>query len=247
VITRPAVACAVLLAVGVGIVVFEVLSITLVQRLSRLDLLGRVFGIENMAVNGGKLAGSLLAPLLVTALSLEAALFVAALLVAISALIALPGLMRVARSTLARRRTLEPTVQVLARLALFDGASEPALERLALNVHPTTVESGTDVIHQGEPADQFYIIRAGTFDVVKDGVYGATIGTDDWFGEIGLLRRTPRTATVTAATGAELWEIPGNEFLATINESALLPSALLEGMTARLAQLDEIDAGPTST
>jgi CRP-like cAMP-binding protein len=52
----------------------------------------------------------------------------------------------------------------------------------------------------------------------------------------------PRTATVTAATDGELWEISGNEFVATINESGLPPTALLEGMTTRLAQLDAVDA-----
>jgi hypothetical protein len=60
VITEPVVACEVLAGVGVGVVVFEVLSITLVQRLRRLALPGRAFGIENMAVDGGKLAGALL-------------------------------------------------------------------------------------------------------------------------------------------------------------------------------------------
>jgi predicted MFS family arabinose efflux permease len=247
VITEPVVACAVLAAVGVGVVVFEVLSITLVQRLSRLDLLGRVFGIENMAVNGGKLAGALLAPLLVTALSLSGALLVAALIVAISALVAVPGLRRVAHSTLARRRALEPVVQSLARLSLFDGASEPALERLAGYVHATTIRAGTEVIRQGDPPDRLYVIRGGSFDVVKNGVLVATIGVDNWFGEIGLLRHTPRTATVTAATDGQLWEISGIEFVTTINESGLPPTALLEGMTTRLAQLDEIDPSDTSS
>jgi predicted MFS family arabinose efflux permease len=241
VVTKPALACLALAVVGVGVVVFEVLSITLVQRLSSLALLGRVFGIENMAVNGGKLAGALLAPLLVTTFSLEAALVVAALTVTVSAALAVPGLLRVARSTAARARALEPVVQTLAKLSLFDGASEPSLERLAGNVRPVAVAPGTNVVRQGDPADRFYVIRTGTFDVVRDGVHVATIGPDDWFGEIGLLRHSPRTATVMAATNAELWEIPGSEFVAAITESAFPSTALLEGMTVRLAQLDEID------
>ncbi len=97
------------------------------------------------------------------------------------------------------------------------------------------------VLRQGDAPDNLYVIRTGTFDVIKDGVLVATITGDDWFGEIGLLRQTPRTAAVVATSDADVWEIPGGEFLATISESALPPAALLDGMTARLAQLDEID------
>ena len=74
----------------------------------------------------------------------------------------------------------------------------------------------------------------------KHGEHVATLGADDWFGEIGLLQRVPRTATVRSASEAELWQIHGAEFLAALNESALPPAALLEGISARLAQLDRV-------
>jgi predicted MFS family arabinose efflux permease len=244
VIDVPAVAYAVLVAVGIGVVVFEVLSITLVQRLSRVELLGRVFGIQNMAVNAGKLVGATLAPLLVNQLSLSSALLVAALAVVVPTLIAAPGLHRVARTTLDRRRELEPIVDVLARLALFDGASELALERVAGAVRTEAVAEGTVVLRQGDAPDDLYVIRTGTFSVVKDGALVATIGADDWFGEIGLLRRSPRTAAVTAATDAEVWRIPALEFLATLDESPIPPAALLEGISIRLSELANVAAAP---
>jgi predicted MFS family arabinose efflux permease len=247
VIENAAPACVVLLALGMGVVVFEVLSITLVQRLSRLELLGRVFGIENMAVNGGKLAGSLLAPLLVTVFSLKDALSVAALVVTVSALLAVPGLRRVARRTRERRSELEPIVRVLGELALFDGASEPALERLAETAAPVSVPSGTCVVRQGDAPNSLYVIREGSFEVAKDGIFVAAIGPDDWFGEIGLLRSSPRTASVTAVSDAVVWRIPGTEFLAAVNESALPPAALLEGIATRLTELNEISTGIPET
>lgn len=240
VITSAGVACAVLIAVGIGVVVFEVLAVTLVQRLTRIELLGRVFGIQNMAVNGGKLAGSLLGPLLVALFSLDVALVVAAATVTVSTLIAVPALQRVARASLERRRALEPVVEVLAQLALFDGASLPALERLARSATRVTVPAGFEVVREGGFPDDVYVIRSGSFDVVKGGVQVATLDTDDWFGEIGLLHDAPRTATVVAATPGEVWQIPGAEFLAAISESALPPTALLEGISARLAQLNDV-------
>src|SRR5262249_41160882 len=126
VIDDAVVACAVLATVGVGVVVFEVLAVTIMQRLSRIEVLGRVFGIQDMAGTGGRLGGALAGPLLVSVLSLEDALWVAALVVTVSAVVAIPGLHRVANASRAKRAALEPMVRVLASLALFDGASEPA-------------------------------------------------------------------------------------------------------------------------
>ena len=237
-IERAGTACAVLVAVGVGVVIFEVLAVTIAQRVSRIEELGRVFGIQNMAVNGGKLVGALLGPLLVSLFSLEWALLVAALLVSVSAIVAVPGLHRVAQASVARREELAPIVQVLADLALFDGASEPALERLAATALRTTIPRGRAVVREGEFPDDVYVIRSGSFDVVKQGTTVATLGSDNWFGEIGLLRDTPRTATVVATSDAEVWQIQGAEFLAAVNESALPPAALLEGISSRLAELD---------
>ena len=97
-------------------------------------------------------------------------------------------------------------------------------------------------MRQDDVPDHLYVIRAGQFDVMKDGVQVARLRSNDWFGEIGLLRQTPRTATVRAVGPGELWEIPGIEFLAAINEASLPPAALLDGMTARLAQLEQLTA-----
>lgn len=244
VMTRPGAACAVLVAVGIGVVIFEVLAVSLVQRLSRLQVLGRVYGIENMMVNGGKLTGSLLGPLLVAVFSLRASLLVAALVVVVSAALAIPGLVRASRIAEARRRELEPIVERLARIELFDGASPLALEGLAGTLRVIKVTSGDAVIIEGDVADSLYIIRSGRLNVSKHGEHVATLGSDDWFGEIGLLQRVPRTATVRSAGEAELWQIHGAEFLAALNESALPPAALLEGVTARLAQLEGVERPP---
>lgn len=62
------------------------------------------------------------------------------------------------------------------------------------------------------------------------------MGPDDWFGEIGLLQRSPRTATVTTTTAATLWRIPGDEFLAAFAGSASRPDILGGTMAVRLAR-----------
>jgi predicted MFS family arabinose efflux permease len=235
---RPAAACTALVGVGIGIVMFEVLAVSLLQRMSRIAALARVFGIENMMVNGGKLAGSLLAPLLVAVFSLQVSLVVVAAVVVLSAFAAAPGLARITRATTSSRRAIAPIVDVLAHLDLFAGASELALERLARTLRPIVVPGGELVITEGAEPDCLFIVRSGHLDVTKEEQKVASLGPDDWFGEIGLLHRVPRTATVLSAETTELWEIPGADFLTALNESALPPAALLEGISARLAELD---------
>jgi CRP-like cAMP-binding protein len=221
--------------------VFEVLAVSLLQRTSRIAALARAFGIENMMVNGGKLAGSLLAPLLVALFSLQVSLIVVAAVVVLAAFAAAPGLVRITRATTSSRRAIAPIVDVLAHLELFAGASELALERLARTLHPIVVPEGELIIAEGAEPDCLFIVRSGHLDVTKEEQKVASLGPDDWFGEIGLLHRVPRTATVLSAERTELWQIPGADFLTALNESALPPAALLEGISTRLAELDSIE------
>lgn len=82
--------------------------------------------------------------------------------------------------------------------------------------------------------------RAGRLWSGRPGVEINSLGPDDWFGEIGLLRRAPRTATVEATAPSEVWRIPGDVFLAAVTSSSVLPDSLTETMQARLAQSDAV-------
>ena len=62
--------------------------------------------------------------------------------------------------------------------------------------------------------------------------------SDDWCGELGLLRRVPRTATVIAETDAVLWRIPGDELVTALTAGARLPDALIDDMEIRIARSD---------
>jgi len=124
---------------------------------------------------------------------------------------------------------------------LFDGVSEPALERVAAGMAHVHFTDGTRVIQEGDEPDDLYVVRGGSFSVVHGDAQVAVLGEDQWFGEIGLLRHTPRTASVDARGAAHAWRIPGQEFLAAITEAAAPPSALLDDVSSRLAALGELE------
>ena len=90
------------------------------------------------------------------------------------------------------------------------------------------------MIRQGDPADRFYVIADGTVRVtqVPDGggpeVELRTLGTGDVFGEIGILRGSPRTATVTATSDGTLLSLDAAEFLELVGSGPGLSSRLLD-------------------
>jgi len=229
------IASAVLVAVGAGMVVFEVVIVVMVQRVTPEARLGRVFGAINSASNGGKLVGAVVAPGLIAWFGLEAALVIVAAVVLLVGVLAVQPLVVIGRVAAERRRTLAPRVAVLERLGILEGATSAALERIAADVEELSVRAGTLLIREGDDADDLFVGRRGEFDVTVGGRHLDTLGADDWFGEIGLLDHRPRTATVTATSDAIVWRIPGDTFLDALEESGAPPSALVDGIADRLA------------
>jgi len=236
-------ACLVLTVLGAGLVVFEVLCVVMLQRLTRRDLLGRVFGVVGTASNAGKLLGAIAAPILVATLGISGALVSIAVLVAIAAGVAVPALRSVSRVVSERREELRPVTDVLSRLGIFDGASTAVLERVGSSIRQEMFAAGTDVVRQGEPADDLYIVRTGRVVILDGDATINTLADDDWFGEIGLLLHQPRIATVRALTDVELWRIPGATFLSALRESAAEPTALLAVMADRVGRTPEAPRG----
>jgi CRP-like cAMP-binding protein len=73
------------------------------------------------------------------------------------------------------------------------------------------------VVSQGDPGDRFYVVAEGRLGVWVDGVQRPhVLGPGDSFGEIALLHRVPRTATVAALTPVRLLAIDAADFLRTV-------------------------------
>jgi CRP-like cAMP-binding protein len=89
------------------------------------------------------------------------------------------------------------------------------------------------IVRQGEAADRFYIIESGTFVVTQLAADGSTreirtLAAGHVFGELGLLRGAPRSATVTAATDGLVLALDGPSFLAMVSGDASIRGRLLD-------------------
>jgi CRP-like cAMP-binding protein len=91
-----------------------------------------------------------------------------------------------------------------------------ALESLAGRVVRIQVPPGTDIVRQGEPGDRFYVVDAGTADVLVDGFGVGSVMPGGYFGERALLRSVPRMATVRSRETMELLALPGEDFVTAL-------------------------------
>jgi MFS family permease len=221
-----------------GHMVIEVIGTTLVQRITPDRLLGRSVGVMTTVDSVADAVGAFLMPVLAIAFGIEIVLGVSAALVLVAAV---AGMVLIGPALVRPVSALEATLARVAKLPLFAGASAWSLERALGQLEVVDVPEGAVVIAEGDTPDRFYIIDSGSMVVTQALAPGGVrelrrLGPDDVFGELGLLRGTPRTATVTAAEASVLLALDGPEFLALIGGTPTL--------RARLQDRYEPAAGP---
>ncbi len=231
--TSTALVCVLLAGVGAGNTVVDVSAITLLQRSAPSDVIGRVFGVLEAIMLTALGVGSILAPALISLLGVRTAIVVTGLSLPVA--VALTGRWLVRLDTLSPARRAH--VQLLRELTVFAPLSLPAIEQLAAHLESVAVAAGTAVVREGEPGDEFYIVEEGALAVTVGGEARTPIHAGGFFGEIALLRETPRTATVTATTDCRLLTVEREQFLAAVTGHAESAAAADLVVSRRLAAL----------
>lgn len=204
---------------------------SLLQRACDPRALGRVFGVLEGLDMAGYAVGSLMVPLLALLGGPRAAVVGVGLVLP---LVMVGGLRRL---LVIDAHATVPIVQIsLLRLSdLFAPLPAPELEGLARSLVPVDVGAGTVIIREGAPGDRYYAIAAGEATIIHSGAVTATLRRGDGFGEIALLRDVPRTATVTAATGMQLYTLDKDAFLSAVTGHAPTHSIAAQIVSDRLA------------
>jgi MFS family permease len=204
---------------GVGATLVDVTALTLLQRAVPDAVLVRVCGVVESLWVGAIGVGAIAAPGLIALLGLRGALVATGLLLPV-----LTGVLwrRLAAVDRGSTTPAEP-LHLLRSSALFAPLRPSVLESLAVRLEPVRVESGSEVVRQGEAGDRFYVVAEGEVEVEQDGLALARLGPGEFFGEIALLRQTQRTATVRALGPALVYALDGADFVAAVTGHA--PSA----------------------
>jgi CRP/FNR family cyclic AMP-dependent transcriptional regulator len=124
----------------------------------------------------------------------------------------------------------------LASIPLFAQLSERDRADVARFADEVEVSAGKTLAEEGDFAYEFFIIEQGTAEVTKDGRVLATLGPDDFFGEIGLVESERRTATVTATSPMELIVIFGPNFRRLERELPELAAQIRTAIRERLGR-----------
>ena len=107
---------------------------------------------------------------------------------------------------------------------VFPHLAGPELDSLAERAEKVSVGPGERIIAEGDPADRFYVIARGEVAVSRRSPEGeqielATLGPGQFFGEVGILAETRRTATVRAIDDVELLALSWQEFQEALERS----------------------------
>ncbi|MGH3347570.1 MAG: MFS transporter [Nocardioides sp.] len=222
------VACFIAVAlVGLANPLVDVNMDTILQRKTPDQMLGRVFGALESCVIGTMAIGALLMPLLLSVMSLRLSLAVIALPVAALALIALPAMIRFDASLVTPRG-----LELLRGLDLFAPLDPTTTEQLAGSLTEVRFAAGDVLVREGEESDRFFVVESGLVRVTQTDVLGERVlrteGPGEYFGEIGLLRDVPRTATITALEDTVVLTLARDDFLRAVSghrESGLAAEA----------------------
>jgi MFS family permease len=202
--------------VGAGRAVLYVAASTLLQRVVTAQVVGRVFGVVEGLSNLGLAVGSLLPALLIYLGGDRFALVVVGGLLPAAGALGVRALRRLDTG----RSVPIVEVALLRSLPHFADLPAPGLETLATELECVRVLPGEVVISQGEEGDRFYAIADGEVAVSVDGHPVTTLRRGEGFGEVALLRNSPRNATVTAIGPVTLFALGGASFLAVVGGHA---------------------------
>jgi ATP-binding cassette subfamily B protein len=133
--------------------------------------------------------------------------------------------------------TARVTPERLGRVPILAGLDEQLLRDAAELFTTEHIPAGRVVVVEGDPGDDFYLVVRGRLAVTHGGTKVAVLEDGDYFGEIALLRRVPRTATVTSEVPSVLLSLAHEHFDALLERAPGVRVALERFADERLAAL----------
>lgn len=135
--------------------------------------------------------------------------------------------------------SLESDAAALRKVPLFRGVDDQKLRLLAFMSERVVFEAGENIVVEGDFGDTAFIILSGTAEVVIATSRGeqpvATIGENDFVGEIAILIDVPRTATVRATTEVVALAVTKEHFFKLLSN---FPDMAVEVMRALAHRLE---------
>lgn len=206
-------AVALMVGWGVGMAISDVAGQALLNRVVPATSIGSVTGFMESAkllLEGG---GSMVAPLLLAALGIREALIGTGIVAIVLVVAGTRAFARIDLRAVGRVQVLE----LLAHAHSFSRLRVDLLEGVVTRLERVAVPAGAVVVAHGARDDaHWYLVEQGELEVEIDGFLVNELSRGDGFGELALLRDTPRAATVRARTDARLLSLDRAAFLSAV-------------------------------
>jgi CRP/FNR family cyclic AMP-dependent transcriptional regulator len=128
-------------------------------------------------------------------------------------------------------------IDELRKVPLFSRCNDKQLQFIASQVEVMDFEKGKILCTQGESGGDFFVILAGEAEVKRDGKVLNKLGKGEFFGEIALVDRGPRTATVTVTAPMRALVLGPGQFTNVLRQDADIAVSVLHGLGTRLRDL----------
>ena len=130
-------------------------------------------------------------------------------------------------------------VEALSQVPMFNGVKAKELTRLAKGMAEHTFDEGHTITTEGESGVGFFVIEDGNATVSRRGEVVGTLGPGDHFGEIALIDKGPRSATVVASTELRCRGMTSWEFRPFVQSHPEVAWPLLEHLVGRLREAED--------
>ena len=129
-------------------------------------------------------------------------------------------------------------------MPFFEGVPTTSLAQIARQMRRRRLSRGTAIFRQGDPAREFCLLTSGRLEVTVQGgdpesPAVGVIEAPTWFGELAIVTRQPRTATVTALIDSEVWTLSSNRFEAVFARHPEMGRNLLRTLCDRIQRKDQ--------
>ena len=122
----------------------------------------------------------------------------------------------------------------LSRVPLFQGLAAEELESVAACTRELRVDAGSEVIREGDPGTEFFVITAGALEIRVNGRAVNILRAGGFFGELALLFGAPRNASAVALEPTSLLVMDNDDFTALLAEKPAVESKVLAVVAQRM-------------
>jgi CRP-like cAMP-binding protein len=136
-----------------------------------------------------------------------------------------------------------PKALDLKSIWLFSSCTGSELRKIRSSLDEVVVPEGKVLVEEGRIGLEFFLIVSGTATVTRNGKKVATLGPGGYFGELSLLDRRPRSATVVSDTEMDVLVLSQRQFNSLLQSVPTIARKMLSAMANRVREADAVAFG----